>query len=112
MATKVRIAPKRLRAAIQLLPESRGQPQPTSDTPATTTPCPVCAAPIRSDDCDVIGCTECGTDYHSPCFWRVLPISEWTAFLAWVYETPLEALDRRDYICAACRQLEGLQGAQ
>jgi len=76
--------------------------------PVTSKPCPVCAAPIRSDDFEVIRCTKCRTDYHTPCFWRVLPIAEWAAYLAWVYEAPINDLDGREYICAACRQLEGL----
>ena len=71
-----------------------------------TTPCPVCPAPIRSDDMEVITCTTCGTEHHSPCFWRVLPIAEWAAYLAWIYEAPLDELEGRDYICAARRTAE------
>ncbi len=70
----------------------------------TSKPCPVCAAPIRSDYFDVIGCDRCRTEYHVPCWWRVLPIGEWVGYLTWVYESPLEGLDRREYLCAACRQ--------
>ena len=36
---------------------------------------------------------------------RALPITEWTAYLTWLYET--DGQDR-DFICAACRPLEGL----
>jgi hypothetical protein len=78
---------------------SETPPRPT----VTSTPCPVCAAAIRSDDFDVIRCTRCRAEYHGPCFWRVLPIGEWVAYLTWVYASPLEDLDRREYRCAACR---------
>jgi hypothetical protein len=49
-----------------------------------------------------------GLEHHAPCVWRALPIQEWVAWLTGGYETPLEELDRRDYVCAACRQLKGL----
>jgi len=78
--------------------------------PARSKPCPVCAAAIRSDDLDVNDCTRCRVEFHAPCFWRTLPISEWATYIAWVYEAPIEDLDGREYICAACRQLAGLGG--
>ena len=87
--------------------EIRSEPPPPRP-PARSTPCPVCAAPIRSDDFEVISCTRCHAGFHAPCFWRMLPINEWVAYLAWVYGAPIEDLDRREYVCAACRQLEGL----
>jgi hypothetical protein len=86
-----------------ILAERETGSAPPARPPVTSKPCPVCTAPIRSDDCEVIGCTRCRVEFHAPCFWRVLPISEWVVFLTWVYESPLEDLDKREYICVACR---------
>jgi len=74
--------------------------------PVTSAPCPVCTYPIRSDEFDdILQCTRCNTAAHGPCFWRMLPLSEWLDYWAWLNET--DELDR-EYVCAACRQLEGL----
>jgi len=73
--------------------------------PVTSTPCPLCAARVWSSDMDAIGCGQCRRWYHAPCFWRVLPIAEWIAFLTWIDETSAD--QEMDFICAACRQLEG-----
>ena len=84
------------------LTESETGSAPPPRPPVTFKPCPGCAAPIRSDDCEVIGCTRCRVEFHVPCFWRVLPIGEWVAWLDWHYNSPIEDVDRREYICVAC----------
>src|SRR5207249_6945492 len=75
--------------------------------PVTTTPCPVCAYPIRSDEHDIAECRRCHTDYHPPCFWRGLPVAEWVAFWTWFdSEFDSDGADHGsawDYLCAACR---------
>ena len=43
-------------------PEPPRPPGPT----VTSTPCPICAAPVRSDDFEVLGCTRCHAQYHAP----------------------------------------------
>lgn len=59
-----------------ILAERETGSEPPARPLVTSKPCPVCTAPIRSDDCEVIGCTRCRVEFHAPCFWRVLPISE------------------------------------
>lgn len=81
----------------------------TEDAPARpapiSTPCRVCSYPIRSNESEgVIDCSRCGAVAHEPCFWRLLPLEEWIAYIRWITET--EEVDR-DYICAACREKEG-----
>jgi hypothetical protein len=72
----------------------------------TSAPCPVSAYPIRSNESEgLFACSRCHTDYHEPCFWRVLPITEFLAYWRWLNETD-DA--NQENVCAACRQLEGL----
>jgi hypothetical protein len=52
----------------------------------TTKPCPICPAPIRSDDMETISCTRCRVAHHAPRFWRSRPIQEWVDYLTWIYE--------------------------
>jgi hypothetical protein len=78
--------------------------------PVTSTPCPVCGFPIRSDeDYDLVDCTRCAAILHGACFWRSLPLEEWVAYLRWVKESDWDEIGLgRAMVCATCRKLEGL----
>ena len=73
--------------------------------PVTSTPCPVCTRSARmslTTSCNAPAATRRRTARASE---RMLPLSEWLDYWAWLNET--DELDR-EYACAACRQLEGL----
>ena len=77
--------------------QNRGKPS------GTSTPCSVCAYPIRNQDVDVVACGRCGAVAHEPCFWRALPIEAWLRYLRRREEArPPSTFDRR-WICATCR---------
>jgi len=71
-------------------------------------PCPTFEYPIREDESEMIfNCTRCKAVYHEPCFWRVLPIADFLEHWCWLRRFDDEHFDeRREYICAACRQHE------
>jgi hypothetical protein len=71
---------------VTLTARDMGPEPPRPPRSVTSTPCPVCAAPVWSEDPEFIGCTRCHAKYHALCFWRALPISEWVAWLAWIDE--------------------------
>jgi hypothetical protein len=101
MATKVIAFPGVILTAHEIGSEPPPRP------PVTFTPCPVCAAPVSSEDPDSLTCDRCRVRSHAPCWWRALPISEWVKFRTWIDDDTREELGPHDFSCAACRQLEG-----
>ena len=77
------------------------------EQPRTTTPCPVCAYPIRANDFDVVECVRCQAIAHEPCVWRALPIEEWLIYIRWREESLPPSTFNHGFICAACRQPDG-----
>jgi len=75
-----------------------------------STPCPVCAYPIRVDECEELTqCSRCRADYHTPCFWRVLPLEDWLAYWNWLNDLTDDSNHSYGrYFCATCRQFDGI----
>ena len=90
-----------------LTERERGSSTPPKPTKPST-PCPVCQYLIEPTEIETRTCDRCRAKYHAPCWWRLLPIEEWVAWLRWSDSD--EAFDAKgrvvdhDVICAACRQ--------
>src|SRR5215467_10749139 len=87
------------------------------DPPKTPASCRVCNCPFGPNEegvMRVVRCARCGVKYHEPCFWRVLPLTEWVEYLQWALETNEEEDDEDEdddedevgfqIICAECRE--------
>jgi len=87
------------------------------DPPKLPVSCPVCRCPFGPSNEGVmlfVRCAQCGTKYHEPCFWRVLPLEEWVEYLQWAMETHEDEDDEEEddeededgfeIVCAACRE--------
>jgi ribosomal protein L37AE/L43A len=78
------------------------------EKPMTTTPCPTCTYPARESDFHVVECGRCQAIAHEPCFWPALPIKKWLIYTRSREESVPPSTFDRGFICAACRQVEGL----